>query len=42
MAGFYFLASVLPNEKGKALLAYRLKTGHRSVLGFAKELLGRQ
>jgi glycosyltransferase involved in cell wall biosynthesis len=40
MAAFFFLASVLPNDRGKALLAYRLKTGHRSALGFAKEIIG--
>jgi glycosyltransferase involved in cell wall biosynthesis len=40
MAAFFILASVLPNDRGKALLAYRLKTGHRSALGFAKEIIG--
>lgn len=40
IAAFFFLASVLPNGRGKALLAYRLKTGHRSVLGFAREIIG--
>jgi glycosyltransferase involved in cell wall biosynthesis len=40
MAAFFFLASVLPNDRGKALLAYRLKTGHRSALGFAKVIIG--
>jgi len=40
MASFFFLASVLPNDKGKALLTYRLKPGHRSALGFAKEIIG--
>jgi hypothetical protein len=40
MAVFFFLASVLPNNRAKALLAYRLKTGHRSALGFAKEIIG--
>jgi Glycosyltransferases involved in cell wall biogenesis len=40
MAVFFFLASVLPNDKGKALLAYRLKTGHRTVFGFVKEIVG--
>ncbi len=38
MAAFFALASVLPNHRGKALLAYRLKTGRRSVLGFAKQI----
>jgi glycosyltransferase involved in cell wall biosynthesis len=40
MAAFFILASVLPNDRGKALLAYRLKTGQRSALGFAKEIIG--
>jgi glycosyltransferase involved in cell wall biosynthesis len=40
MAAFFFLASVLPNDGAKTLLAYRLKTGHRSVLGFAREIIG--
>jgi hypothetical protein len=40
MAAFFILASVLPNDRGKALLAYRLKSGHRSALGFAKEIIG--
>jgi glycosyltransferase involved in cell wall biosynthesis len=40
MAAFFCLASVLPNDRSKALLAYRLKTGQRSVLGFAKEIFG--
>jgi len=39
MAIFFSVGTVLPNNGGKALLAYRLKTGHRSVLGFAKELV---
>jgi glycosyltransferase involved in cell wall biosynthesis len=39
MAVFFSLASVLPNDRAKALLAYRLKTGHRSALGFAKEII---
>lgn len=39
MAVFYFLASVLPNDRGKALLAYRLKTGRRSAMGLAKEIV---
>jgi glycosyltransferase involved in cell wall biosynthesis len=42
MAVFFSVASVLPNDRRKALLAYRLKTGHRSALGFAKEIVGRQ
>jgi|SRR5450755_4173681 hypothetical protein len=40
MAVFFSLGTVLPNHGGRALLAYRLKTGHRSILGFAKELVG--
>jgi glycosyltransferase involved in cell wall biosynthesis len=31
LAGFYLLASILPNDRGKALLAYRLKTGNRTA-----------
>lgn len=42
MAAFFFLASVLPNDGAKTLLAYRLKTGHRSILGFAREIIGWQ
>ena len=41
MTAYFILASVLPNERGKALLAYRLKTGPRTALGFAKEIIGR-
>jgi glycosyltransferase involved in cell wall biosynthesis len=40
MALFFFLSSVLPNKRAKILLAYRLKTGHRSALGFAKAIFG--
>jgi glycosyltransferase involved in cell wall biosynthesis len=36
MAAFYGLASTLPNAMGRALLAYRLKTGRRSAAGLAK------
>jgi len=39
MAAFYTLASVLPNDRGKALLAFRFKTGPRTALGFAKEII---
>lgn len=39
MAVFYFLASVLPNDRGKALLDYQLKTGRRSAMGLAKEIV---
>jgi glycosyltransferase involved in cell wall biosynthesis len=42
MAVYFILASVLPNERGKALLAYRLKTGQRTALGFAKEIFARR
>jgi glycosyltransferase involved in cell wall biosynthesis len=42
MAAFFVLASVLPNDVGKALLAYRLKIGPRSALGFAKEIFARR
>jgi glycosyltransferase involved in cell wall biosynthesis len=42
MAVFFVLASVLPNDVGKALLAYRFKTGRRSALGFAKEIFARR
>lgn len=38
LAAFFCLASALPNNGAKALLAYRLKTGHRSAIGFVKEL----
>ncbi|MGY2904821.1 glycosyltransferase family 2 protein [Bradyrhizobium sp. URHC0002] len=37
---FFSLAAILPSSKSKILLAYRLKAGRRSVLAFAKELLG--
>jgi glycosyltransferase involved in cell wall biosynthesis len=40
MAAFFLLASLTPNKRGKGLLAYRLKTGHRSALGFVKEMIG--
>jgi glycosyltransferase involved in cell wall biosynthesis len=40
LALFFCLASVLPNARSKALLAYRLKTGHRTALGFVKEVFG--
>lgn len=40
MAVFFLLASILPNTRAKALLAYRLKTGQRSLLGFAQEIIG--
>jgi glycosyltransferase involved in cell wall biosynthesis len=40
MAAFFLLGSLTPNRKGMGLLAYRLKTGHRSALGFMKEMIG--
>jgi hypothetical protein len=40
MAAFFLLASLTPNQKGKDLLAYRLKTGHRSTRGFMKKMIG--
>ncbi len=40
MAAFFVLSSVLPNDRAKALLAYRLKRGQRSALGFAREIVG--
>jgi glycosyltransferase involved in cell wall biosynthesis len=40
MALFFFLSSVLPNERARILLAYRLRTGQRSALGFAKAIFG--
>jgi glycosyltransferase involved in cell wall biosynthesis len=40
MAAFFLLGSLTPNRKGMGLLAYRLKTGHRSALGFMREMIG--
>lgn len=40
MASFFFLASVVPNERRKALLAYRLKAGDRTIRGYAREIFG--
>lgn len=40
MAMFFSLSSVLPNKRARKLLAYRLKAGHRSALGFAKAIFG--
>ena len=40
LAALYSLASILPNDRGKALLAYRLKTGDRTALGLAREVIG--
>ena len=42
MTALYTLASVLPNDRGKVLLAYRLKTGDRTALGLAREIIGRR
>ena len=39
MAIFFSLASLLPNDRAKALLAYRFRAGERSVSGFLKELV---
>lgn len=38
MALFFVLSSVLPNERAKMLLAYRLKPGHRSAFGLVKTI----
>lgn len=40
IAAFFVLGSVLPCDKSKALLAYRLRSGHRSAFGFAREIFG--
>jgi glycosyltransferase involved in cell wall biosynthesis len=40
MAVFFLLSSMLPNQRARMLLAYRLKTGYRSALGFAKAIFG--
>jgi glycosyltransferase involved in cell wall biosynthesis len=40
MALFFLLSSVLPNDRAKVLLAYRLKAKHRSMLGFARDMVG--
>jgi glycosyltransferase involved in cell wall biosynthesis len=40
MTTFDTLAAVLPNDRAKALLAYRFKTGPRTAAGFAKEIIG--
>jgi hypothetical protein len=40
MTSFYTLAATLPNQRARALLAYRFKTGSRTALGFAKEIIG--
>jgi glycosyltransferase involved in cell wall biosynthesis len=40
LATFFCLASILPNKARNALLAYRLKAGHRSILGFVKQIVG--
>jgi hypothetical protein len=38
-AAFFVLLSALPNKKARALLAYRMQVGHRSTLGFVRELV---
>ncbi|MDB5875836.1 MAG: pssF [Ramlibacter sp.] len=38
LATFFLLCSVLPNDRAMSLLAYRLKGGSRSLLGFAKQI----
>lgn len=40
IAVYFLLGSVLPNDRGKALLDYRLKTGDRTAFGLAKEIIG--
>jgi glycosyltransferase involved in cell wall biosynthesis len=40
LATLFVLASVLPNNRSRALLAYRFKPTHRSMLGFLKEIVG--
>jgi glycosyltransferase involved in cell wall biosynthesis len=40
MTIFYTLGTILPNDRAKALLAFRFKTGSRTALGFAKEIIG--
>jgi glycosyltransferase involved in cell wall biosynthesis len=40
MTIFYMLATVLPNNRAKALLAFRFKVGPRTALGFAREIFG--
>lgn len=39
MALFFILALLLPIDRAKALLAYRFRVGHRSTLGFIKEII---
>jgi len=40
MLTFFILAAALPPRRGKALLAYRLKTGDRTLLGFGRAIVG--
>lgn len=40
MGAFFTLASILPNRRASALLAYRLRTGRRTFGGFVKQVLG--
>jgi glycosyltransferase involved in cell wall biosynthesis len=42
LAVFYVLASVFPNQRAKALLAYRLKAGDRTAIGLARVAVGRR
>ncbi|PVE21799.1 glycosyl transferase [Microvirga sp. KLBC 81] len=39
MAIFFVLALLLPTDRARALLAYRFKVGHRSTIGFLKEIV---
>jgi glycosyltransferase involved in cell wall biosynthesis len=38
MTAYFLIAAVIPNEVGKVLLTYRLKTGRRTAIGFAKQM----
>ena len=42
MAIFLFLATALPNRGARAALAYRLKAGQRSTIGFVKQMISRR
>lgn len=39
MTAFFLLVSLLPNKGVKALLAYRSRSGRRSALGLARQLI---
>lgn len=39
IAALFIIASIVPHDRRKALLAYRLSTGPRSALGFLKQVL---